>query len=224
MTPQEIALVQDSFKKVLPIKETAAELFYNKLFEIDPSLKKLFKGDMKEQGRKLMAMIATAVGGLNKLDEIVPAVQDLGRRHKGYGVSDKDYDTVAQALLWTLGQGLGDGFTPPVKEAWTKCYMLLADTMKAAGRSELKTDVKPVKRPAKSWRTKMLKKSPAHTKLFEQMLETMPINVMLCDIQDFRITYVNQTSVDTLKTIEHVLPVAANEILGQCIDIFHKAP
>ncbi len=70
----------------------------------------------------------------------------------------------------------------------------------------------------------MLKKSPAHTKLFEQMLETMPINVMLCDIQDFRITYVNQTSVDTLKTIEHVLPVAANEILGQCIDIFHKAP
>jgi hemoglobin-like flavoprotein len=132
MTPEQKTLVQDSFKQVVPISETAAELFYGRLFELDPGLKKLFKGDMKEQGRLLMAMIGTAVGGLDDLGAIVPAVQALGVRHKKYGVTDKDYDTVAAALLWTLEKGLGAAFTPAVKDAWVAVYGVLAGTMKQA--------------------------------------------------------------------------------------------
>ena len=132
MTPTQIELVQSSWKKVTPIADTAAELFYNKLFHLDPALKPLFKGDMKAQGRKLMGMISTAVNGLTNLPAIVPAVQDLGRRHVKYGVRDKDYDTVATALVWTLGQGLGESFTPDVKDAWVSAYGVLAKTMKDA--------------------------------------------------------------------------------------------
>ncbi len=132
MTPEEIAMVQGTWQKVVPIKETAAELFYGKLFELDPTLRPLFKGDVKEQGRKLMTMIGTAVGGLTQLDKLVPAVQDLGRRHVGYGVTDAHYGTVATALVWTLGQGLGSAFTPDVEAAWVKTYTTLAKVMQDA--------------------------------------------------------------------------------------------
>ncbi len=135
MTPDQKHLVRDSFAKVAPIAPTAAELFYGRLFELDPGLRPLFKGDMKEQGRKLMAMIATAVAGLDKLDTIVPAVRALGARHAGYGVIDAHYDTVAAALLWTLEQGLGPDFTPATKDAWVACYTLLAGQMKEAAAS-----------------------------------------------------------------------------------------
>lgn len=134
ISPREKRFVQGSWKAVVPIAEKAAEIFYAKLFEIDPALKPLFKGNMKEQGNKLMTMLTTAVKGLDKLDSIVPAVQDLGKRHVGYGVKDKDYDTVAEALLYTLGQGLGESFTDPVKEAWVKVYTVLSTTMKDAAR------------------------------------------------------------------------------------------
>lgn len=136
MTPEQIGLVQSTWAKLVPIKETAAELFYGRLFELDPSLRAIFKGDMKEQGRKLMAMINVAVGSLDKLDTIVPAVKDLGRRHNGYGVKPQDYGTVATALLWTLEKGLGDAFTPAVKEAWTETYTVLATTMQTASVRE----------------------------------------------------------------------------------------
>lgn len=132
MTPEQKDLVQTTFADVVPIADTAAKLFYGKLFELDPELKSLFKGDMEEQGRKLMQIIATAVNGLDRLDEIVPVVEDLGKRHVGYGVKDKDYNTVGTALLWTLKQGLDSSFTPEVEEAWTVVYTLLADTMKNA--------------------------------------------------------------------------------------------
>ncbi|MEE8188163.1 MAG: globin domain-containing protein [Kiloniellales bacterium] len=127
-------LVQETFAKVEPIAEAAAELFYNKLFELDPSLKALFKGDMKEQGRKLMATLKVAVAGLDNLEKLVPVVQDLGRRHAGYGVKPPHYTTVATALLWTLEQGLEEAFTPQVKSAWTAVYGLLAETMIAAAK------------------------------------------------------------------------------------------
>jgi hemoglobin-like flavoprotein len=117
---------------VVPIADSAAELFYGKLFSLDPSLKPLFKGDMKDQGRKLMSMIGTAVNGLTRLDEIVPAVQALGVRHAGYGVKPVHYGTVATALLWTLEQGLGEAFTPEVKESWVGAYTILAKTMQDA--------------------------------------------------------------------------------------------
>ena len=132
MTNEEILLVKDSWAKVVPISETAAELFYGKLFEIDPSLKSMFKGDMKEQGRKLMAILNTAVNALDKLDTIVPAIQDMGKRHVAYGVKDEHYDTVGEALIWTLGAGLKDDFTEDTKAAWIGVYTLVATTMKEA--------------------------------------------------------------------------------------------
>jgi len=132
MTPEEIKLVKDSWSKVTPIADTAAELFYGKLFELDSSVKGMFKGDMKEQGRKLMGILNTAVNALDKLDTIVPAVQAMGKRHVEYGVKDKDYDTVGEALIWTLGVGLEDAFTDDVKEAWIAVYTLVATTMKDA--------------------------------------------------------------------------------------------
>lgn len=135
MTPESISLVKDSWTKVKPISEQAAGLFYGRLFEVYPEVKPLFKGDMTEQGRKLMAMINTAVNALDKLEPMIPAIKDMGARHAGYGVADVDYDKVADALLWTLGQGLGDDFTPEVKEAWTQAYTALATTM-VAGAAE----------------------------------------------------------------------------------------
>jgi len=132
MTPEQKTLVQDSFAKVAPISEAAAGIFYNKLFELDPALQPLFKGDIKEQGKKLMAVLGVAVAGLNDLDKLVPVVQDLGKRHAGYGVKDEDYGTVAAALLYTLETGLGDDFTPAVKGAWVEVYTILADVMTKA--------------------------------------------------------------------------------------------
>jgi hemoglobin-like flavoprotein len=132
MTLEEISLVQNTWAKVVPIKETAAELFYGKLFELDPALQPLFKGDIKEQGRKLMAMIDVAVNGLTQLGQLVPAVQALGRRHAGYGVKDAHYGTVATALLWTLEKGLGPAFTPEVRGVWVKTYSTLSTVMQKA--------------------------------------------------------------------------------------------
>lgn len=134
MTPKQVGLIKVTWDKVFPIADKAAELFYGKLFELDPELKPLFSGDMTEQGKKLMSTINLVVEGLEKLDELVPAVQELGVRHVGYGVKDEHYDTVAEALLWTLGQGLGDDFTDEVKEAWTAAYVVLATTMKDAAK------------------------------------------------------------------------------------------
>ncbi len=129
LTEKQIELVTQSWDKVTPIAETAADLFYNRLFELDPSLKALFNGDMKQQGEKLMSMITIAVKALNRLDDVVPAIQNMGRRHVAYKVEPAHYDTVGASLLWTLGQGLGDGFTKEVEEAWTVVYGILATTM-----------------------------------------------------------------------------------------------
>lgn len=137
MAPDDIKLVKDSWTKVVPISETAAELFYTKLFELDPSVRAMFKGDMKEQGRKLMAILNTAVNALDNLEAIVPAVQAMGKRHVGYGVKDEHYDTVGEALIWTLGAGLKDDFTEDTKTAWIGVYTLVADTMKAAAAEEV---------------------------------------------------------------------------------------
>jgi hemoglobin-like flavoprotein len=134
MTPNQIEMVQRSWNQVLPIAEAAAQMFYDRLFTLDPSLRSLFRGDMKEQGRKLMTMIGFAVKGLTRLEQLVPGVQALGRRHAGYGVRDEHYATVAAALLWTLEQGLGEAFTAEVRDAWTTAYGLLANTMKDAAR------------------------------------------------------------------------------------------
>ncbi len=130
LTLEQKNLVQDSWEKVVPIAATAAELFYAKLFELDPDVKPLFaNSDMNDQGKKLMQMIGAAVKGLDTLGELVPAVQGLGKRHVKYGVQAKHYDTVGTALLDTLAKGLGDDFTPETKEAWTITYTTLANVM-----------------------------------------------------------------------------------------------
>jgi hemoglobin-like flavoprotein len=129
----QIALVQSTWKHVLPIENEVARLFYGRLFEMDPALRSLFRSaDLREQGRKLTGMITTAVNALTRLEAIVPAVRELGRRHAEYGVRDSHYDTVAGALLWTLEQGLGELFTPEVRQAWIGVYGVLAGTMKEA--------------------------------------------------------------------------------------------
>lgn len=134
MTPEQAQLVKQSFAKVAPIAEQAADLFYNRLFETAPEVKPLFKGDIKEQGKKLMATIGMAVSSLDRLPQLVPVVQDLGKRHAAYGVRDEHYDKVAAALLWTLEQGLGADFTPDTKAAWVEVYTVLASTMKDAAK------------------------------------------------------------------------------------------
>ncbi len=128
----QILLVQSTWQQVFPIREQAARLFYAQLFEMDPSLRRLFSTDIETQGRKLMAMITAAVEGLSAPEELMPVVEALGRRHAAYGVTDGHYETVGAALLWTLEQGLGASFTPAVKEAWTSAYGLLADVMRNA--------------------------------------------------------------------------------------------
>lgn len=129
MTPQQVAMVQTSFDQAKPIAATAAELFYKRLFELDPSLMSRFKGAMQRQGMMLMNMIGTAVAGLSKPDSIIPAVRAPGERHLGRGVKEAHYATVGEALLWTLGTGLGAAFTAEVKAAWAAAYGLLAGVM-----------------------------------------------------------------------------------------------
>jgi class 3 adenylate cyclase/hemoglobin-like flavoprotein len=122
LVTNQVDLVQSSFAKVKPISEKASELFYNRLFELEPSFRPLFKGDMKEQERKLMITLALAVEGLRHPDKIIAPVQKLGRQHAGFGVKAEYYDVVGEALLWTLAQGLGEEFTTPVRKAWEEAY------------------------------------------------------------------------------------------------------
>ncbi|MBV2089882.1 MAG: hemin receptor [Candidatus Thiodiazotropha sp. (ex. Lucinisca nassula)] len=130
MTPEQITHVKSSWSKVEPIADQAAALFYGRLFEVYPEVKPYFKGDMEAQGKKLMSMIGTAVGSLDNLEPLLPVIRESGKRHAEYGVQAVDYDKVADALLWTLGEGLGDAFTDEVKEAWVVTYTALAGVMK----------------------------------------------------------------------------------------------
>ncbi|MBU1210079.1 MAG: hemin receptor [Alphaproteobacteria bacterium] len=132
MTPEKVKLVQDSFKKVAPIAPQAADIFYTRLFEIAPDVRPMFPDDMSGQKDKLMGMLATAVTNLHQVDTIIPAVQELGRKHVGYGVKDAHYKPVGEALIYTLEKGLGDDFTPEVKEAWVTTYTTLQNVMTAA--------------------------------------------------------------------------------------------
>src|SRR5262249_31990561 len=135
MTPTEIAIIISSFRKVVPIADQAAALFYARLFELDPALRALFRGNMHEQGKNLMAMLAKTVALLDKGEMLLPVVRELGARHAGYGAMEEHYATVGAALIWTLQKGLGPEFTPAVSAAWTKAYSLIATTMIEAQRT-----------------------------------------------------------------------------------------
>jgi hemoglobin-like flavoprotein len=138
MTSAQIDLVQSSFVKVVPIADTAAQIFYQRLFTLDPSLRSLFKSDMQQQGKKLMDSLRMVVANLRNLDRVVPGVQAMARRHVDYGVKNEHYATVGAALLDTLEKGLGDSFTSEVRDAWIAAYTILAETMmEAAGEPAL---------------------------------------------------------------------------------------
>ena len=129
MTPEQVELVQRTWRAVLPVGDTAAELFYGKLFSLDPGVRSLFRNDLLEQGRSLTAMISVAVGALSKPERIRLAVRQLGERHAGYGVERRHYELVGTSLLWTLEKCLGEAFTPEVKNAWSATYEFLVAAM-----------------------------------------------------------------------------------------------
>ena len=131
MTPRQIALVRETFASVAPAADTVAALFYGKLFALDPALRPMFKGDIGEQGKKLMQALSFTIAGLEEPNKIVPVLHDLGRKHRGYGVESGHYDTVGAALIATLEEGLAASFTPDVREAWGAAYGLVAATMQA---------------------------------------------------------------------------------------------
>lgn len=132
MTPQQIDLVQSSFAKVAPLGDEAGRIFYGRLFNIAPEVRPLFRGDLDEQARKLVMMLATVVNGLKDLDTVVPAARDLAVRHVDYGVAAEHYAPVGEALIWTLNEGLGDDFTDETREAWLAAYGALSNEMIAA--------------------------------------------------------------------------------------------
>jgi hemoglobin-like flavoprotein len=132
MTPEHKRLVKDSWAQVEPVSDVAAALFYGRLFELDPGLRHLFRGDMAQQGRKLMHTLTVVVRGLDRLEGLLPSVEALGRRHGAYGVQDAHYETVEQALLWTMERVVGEGFTDDAREAWSQAYEVLATVMKRA--------------------------------------------------------------------------------------------
>ncbi|MEP6619281.1 MAG: globin family protein [bacterium] len=130
MNASQMDMVQQSWEQVLPIADTAAQLFYGRLFELEPSLEHMFAhSDMAEQRKKLMQMITVAVRGLQHLDDLMPAIEALGRRHVGYGVTEEHYAIVGSALVWTLQKGLGDAFTVELRNAWVETYTILSGVM-----------------------------------------------------------------------------------------------
>jgi hemoglobin-like flavoprotein len=129
MTPRQIEIVKLSFAKIMPFKDQAAELFYCRLFELDPSLRLMFRSDLTEQKQKLMVALALVVTNLEKMDSLLPSVRILGARHKTYGVRNRHYDVVGAALLWTLEIGMGPSWTKELAEAWTEAYGRVAKAM-----------------------------------------------------------------------------------------------
>jgi hemoglobin-like flavoprotein len=136
VTPRQKMLVQDSFAAVVPRADDVTAMFYGRLFDLDPTLRSMFNVDLAPQRQKLAQMLTAAVKGLDRPEQLIPVVRELGRRHATYGVADVHYDTVGAALLWTLAQQFGAAFTPEIEDAWTAVYTLLAATMKDAARAE----------------------------------------------------------------------------------------
>jgi len=228
MTPNQISLVQKSWQKVLPIAPQAAEIFYTTLFEMDPSLKALFPSDIAEQGKKLMAMLDTAVKLLDNPDKLIPAVQNLGAKHLKYGAEPEHYDTVGAALLKTLAQGLGEDFTAPTKKAWTVVYQTLATTMIAAANEAATTESAKGSNMKKN--TVENKQSNNAIAQYQGALDQSATAFMMID-RDFNITYANAATLALLKAHEATFAdnwpgfkADADSVMGTNIDGFHKNP
>jgi hemoglobin-like flavoprotein len=144
MTPRQIEIVRQSFSQIMPFKDQVIELFYCRLFELDPSIRLMFKSDMTEQRQKLTAALAMVIGRLETMESLLPVLRELGRRHKGYGVRNRHYDLVGEALLWTLEIGLSSRWTKELAEAWKGAYGQVANAMSEGAESP-----EPERRPAR---------------------------------------------------------------------------
>ncbi|TPH12748.1 methyl-accepting chemotaxis protein [Litorilituus lipolyticus] len=231
MTPKQISLVQESWLKVLPIAPKAAEIFYQTLFEMDPALTSLFPEDLTEQGKKLMAMLDTAVKLLNDPEKLIPAVEKLGVKHLEYGTKEEHYATVGAALIKTLTIGLGDDFTPSVKRAWTAVYKTLSTTMISAANNAANQNSQANTGNLKG--AMMNKKTKDGNDLAVRLqgaLEQSMTAFMMID-RGFTITYFNQATLDLLKkheaTFQKKWPgfkADADAMMGINIDMFHQHP
>ncbi len=231
MTIKQSIVVQKTWQKIKPIAPQAANIFYQTLFELDPSLKPLFKGDIVEQGSKLMTMLDAAVKLLDDPDKLIPAVQKLGERHVNYGVKPEHYRTVGAALLKTVEIGLGDEYTTTVKRAWTAVYKTLADTMIAAAHT-VTTPTNKLELDNKGNKEIMDIKNTDNDLAvrLQGALDQSATPIMMVD-RDFIITYVNaatlkllQTNEDTFAKVYPGFSADKEKVLGACIDMFHKNP
>lgn len=208
LSAKDRQLVQESSKKVFSNPSGVAREFYKRLFELDPSLETLFKSDMDQQGKKLMEVLGLLVRSLDRMENVVPTLHDLARKHVAYGVKGEHYETVGAALLDTLKKGLGDEFTPDLKKAWSQVYFLAADVMRDSGAAE----TGPVN---------LLEDSQA---LFAT-LDGLGTNVMIAD-KELNLIYVNKRSKQTLTAIADVirqeLKLEVDELVGGSIDRFHR--
>ncbi len=231
MTPRQITLVQESWKKVKPIAPQAAEIFYNTLFELDPSLKPMFKNNMTDQGNKLMTMLDAAVKLLNEPDKLIPAVQKLGVRHVDYQVKESHYATVGEALIKTLETGLADEFTASLKKAWIAVYKTLSTTMiEAANEAMAEQSATTTKPKNTKGNNKAMSQHNELAVRLQGALDQSATPFMMID-RDFIITYANKATLSLLKKHEQVFQMkwpefTADEdaVLGACIDIFHQNP
>lgn len=132
VSPDAVRRVRESWSLVVPIRDAAAQAFYERLFVIAPEVRPMFRSDRTEQGAKLMAALNTLVLSLDRMEQMLPMARELAIRHAGWGVQPQHYDVVGEALLWTLGQGLGTAATPEVLQAWGEAYAALATAMKEA--------------------------------------------------------------------------------------------
>lgn len=135
MTQSEKQMIRDSYEQIRTYQESVFMLFYGRMFQLDPSIKPMFKNDMREQSKKLVDTLDILVGSLDGLEKLLPAVRELGRSHAGYGVKPHHYETLASAMLWAFGQALSGSFPPEVRAAWRKVLELVSSEMIAAGNS-----------------------------------------------------------------------------------------
>ena len=222
MTPEQVNLVRDSWQKVEGISDAAGVMFYDNLFELDPCLRSLFKGDISQQAQKLMSMIGTAIGMLDDMDKLMPVLDKLGRRHVTYQVTDVDYQTVAQALLQTLKSGLGSDFTDEVKDAWIAVYGVMSTCMLDAAKKASVVDNNSVEEKD------MGSNENDIAAFFKGAIDQSGTANVMID-RDLTITYVNQATVTLMTKHESVFQkkypgFKVENIVGSCIDNFHENP
>ena len=241
MTPRQLKLVQQSWSKLEPIADNVAAMFYDTLFELDPGLRSLFKGDIEQQGQKLMAMIGSAVGLLNDTDKLIPILHQLGQRHATYKVTDVDYQTVAEALLKSLKAGLGTEFSSDIENAWIAVYGILSSSMIEGATSKdtsptpkrTKQVKQPVKQPAKRNSVKestMSNKQDDNAAFFKSAIDQSGTASVMID-RDLIITYANKATFNLMREHEATFrkkypgfSAAEDVIIGSCIDSFHANP